>query len=122
MVNKLASTPFKINQTLLDYITGEESKHNLLTDVYTEHKFANLEKRSKYQQSVFASHNSKVVLQETILGLADYYRKFSKIYFPVRLDKRGRLYCSSNYLNYQSNELSKALLLFAYPGTILKIT
>lgn len=40
MENKLASTPFKLNQTLLDYITGEGSKHNLLIDVDTEHKFA----------------------------------------------------------------------------------
>lgn len=120
MVNKLARTPFKINQTLLDYIAGEGSKHNLLIDVYTEHKFANLEKRSKYQQSVFASHNSKVVLQETILGLAEFYRKFSKIYFPLRLDQRGRLYCSPDYLNYQSSELAKSLLLFAEAGTIHK--
>lgn len=120
MVNQISSTPFKINQTLLDYITGEGAKHNLLIDVHTKHKFADLEKRTKYQQSVFASHNSKIVLQETILGLAEFYRNFSKFYFPLRLDQRGRIYCSPSYLNYQSNELSKALLLFAYPGIINK--
>ena len=120
MVNKISSTPFKINQPLLDYINSEGAKHNLLIDPYTKHKFEDLNKRTKYQQGVFSSHNSKVVLQETILGIAEFYRRFSKIYFPLRLDQTGRIYCSPSYLNYQSNELSKALLLFAEPGIINK--
>lgn len=79
-----------------------------------------LKKGQKTQQGIYMSHNSKLVLQETILGLAEFYSRFSTIYFPVRLDQRGRLYCTSNYLNYQSNELSKALILFAKPGVINK--
>ena len=46
MANKINSTPFKINQTLLDYITGEGAKHNLLIDVRTKHKYQDLEKKS----------------------------------------------------------------------------
>ena len=61
---------------------------------------------------------SKIILQETVLGLAEFYSRFNEIYFPVRLDQRGRLYCSPAYLNYQSNDLAKALLLFAIPGII----
>jgi len=38
----------------------------------------------------------------------------------VTLDQRGRLYCSSGLFNCQSNQLSRALLLFANPGTIQK--
>ena len=34
MVNKLAFTLFKINHSLLDNITGEESKHNLLISAH----------------------------------------------------------------------------------------
>lgn len=52
--------------------------------------------------------------------IAAFYSKFSRIYFPVRLDQRGRLYCSPSFLNYQSSELSKALLLFAEPSIIRK--
>lgn len=118
MVNNISRTPFKINQTLLDYINNEGMKHDLLIDPDVTHKFEYLEKRNKYPRGVLASHKSKVILQQTILELADFYRSFSKIYFPVRLDQRGRLYCSPSYLNYQSNELSKALLLFAEPGII----
>ena len=120
MVNSISNNPFKINSTLLDYIHGDGTKHNLLIDPQAKHKFADLSKRTKYQQGILASHNSKVILQETILGIAEYYRRFSKIYLPGRLDTRERLYCSPSYLNYPSNELSKALLLFAEPGIINK--
>ncbi len=44
-------------------------------------------KTSKYQQTQYASYNSKVVLQERVLGLAEFYSKFSDMYFPVRLDQ-----------------------------------
>lgn len=120
LVNDISNTPFKINQPLLDYINTESDIHNLLIDINAKHKYEDLEKMTKYQKSSLASHKSKVVLQETILGLAEFYSNFSKIYFPVRLDQRGRLYCSPSYLNYQSNELSKALILFAEPGIIRK--
>lgn len=42
------------------------------------------------------------------------------MYFPVRLDQKGRLYCNSSYLDYQANDLSKSLILFAEPGIIEK--
>jgi DNA-directed RNA polymerase len=118
MINKISSTGFKINKTLFDYIINNGDKHNLLIDPTVKHKFADIQKKSKYQESVYASHNSKVILQKTILGIAEYFSNFSSIYFPVRLDQRGRLYCSPNFLNYQSNELSKSLLLFSEPGII----
>ena len=60
------------------------------------------------------------MLQENILALAQFFSKFTNIYFPIRLDQRGRIYCSPSYLNYQSCELSKALLLFSNPAVIRK--
>ena len=118
MVNNISKTPFKINKNLLDYIYNEGSKHNLLIDPEVRHEFEDLDKRNKHPKGVLASYKSKIILQQTILGIADFYSAFSNIYFPVRLDKRGRLYCSPSYLNYQSKELSKALVLFSEPGFV----
>lgn len=119
LVNKLSSTPFKINKSFLDYISNEGSKHNLLIDPEVKHKFADIPKRTKYQQSNYSSYISKVVLQETILGLSEFFSNFSKRYFTVRLDQRGRLYCTPSYLEYQ-DDLAKALLLYAEPGVLKK--
>ena len=38
--------------------------------------------------------------------------KDQTIYFPTFLDFRGRIYPTPNYLSYQSNDLSRSLLLF----------
>lgn len=53
------------------------------------------------------------------MELANLYRN-NIIYFPVRLDNRLRTYCMPTYLNYQSTELAKALILFSNPGLIYK--
>lgn len=47
-----------------------------------------------------------------------FYKDFNEIYFPIKLDQRGRLYCTPNFFHYQSNELSKALILFSKPGIV----
>lgn len=69
MVNKMSSIPFKINKTLMEFIL-KENNHNLLIDSNIKHKFYNITKRSKYQESVYKSYNSKLVLQDTILSIA----------------------------------------------------
>lgn len=120
MVNNLSRIPFKINKRLLEFIDENGENFNLLINPDTKHKFADIKKKTKYQKSVFASHNSKVILQETIRDLASYFQHFSELYFPVRLEQRGRLYCLPHYLDYQSSELAKALFLFARPGIIKK--
>jgi len=50
--------------------------------------------------------------------LADVFKN-NTIYFSVRLDNTGRLYCTFHYLNYQGLELAKSFLLFVKPGIIL---
>ena len=42
MLNNISSIAFKINQTVLDYINNEGSKHNLLRDPYAKHRFEDL--------------------------------------------------------------------------------
>jgi len=117
MVNNINSTPFMINRVLLEFIQTNGYKYNLLIDAFKgEGNESN--KLTKYQENKIKSHNGKLLLQDSILVIAQFYSKFPEIYFPVRIDQRGRVYCMPNFLNYQSNELSKALILFAEPGII----
>lgn len=121
-INDLIQTPFKVNSDLLEYIYGKGAKHNLLLDPDAKHKYPHIKKKTKAQQSAYSSHTSKVILQETIIGIAEFFNKYPNIYiyFPVRLDQRGRLYCAPSYFNYQSNELAKSLFLFSNPGVVYK--
>lgn len=119
LINNVSKTPFNINIPLLNFITYND-KYSLLIDMLTPHEFESLEKKNKYQESKYRSHNNKILLRKTIFEIVNFYKQFIEIYFPVRLDQTGRLYCSSNFFNYQSNELSKALILFANPGIINK--
>jgi DNA-directed RNA polymerase len=119
MINKVSGVPFKINVKVLENLITD--KHKLLID---SHIVADQEKEinnmTKYQLAKFKSLKSKFNLQETILGIADFYKSYNNIYFPLRLDSRGRIYCNTNYLNYQSSELAKSLLLFSNPSLISK--
>ena len=67
MINKIISTPFKINTELLEYILNNKDKHNLLLDPDVKHKFEDVENKTKYQKSQVASYNSKIVSCNIIL-------------------------------------------------------
>jgi DNA-directed RNA polymerase len=110
--------PYKINRELLEFIQDNNIKYDLLINKFKPHKYAHLDKRTTFRENELRSHNSAVIMQENILDIVGIYRNFSKIYFPVRLDSRGRLYPEPAFFHYQSNELPKALLLFAKPSVI----
>lgn len=118
LVNGVSKVPYKINTELLDFALNN-NKFNLLLDPNEVHKYQNV-KGDKVKESIYKSHVSKILLQETILGVANLYRKFSKFYIPVKLDQRGRMYTNTSYITYQGSELAKALLLFAIPCSIHK--
>jgi DNA-directed RNA polymerase len=71
MINNISSTPYKINTELFDYILM--NKHNLLINPDESSKYENIKKKSKYQQSKYNSHISKLNLQEIIIGLAEFW-------------------------------------------------
>ena len=48
MINNISNTPFKINNTLMNFILNNGDKYNLLIDPFIEHKFSGLTKKSKY--------------------------------------------------------------------------
>jgi DNA-directed RNA polymerase len=110
---------FKINKDVLDFIYLYADEYNLLTPYnidYTKLK----SKMLKREFTELESYLSKLYLQENILGLADIYYKIPGFYLPVRIDSRGRVNCVSQYLNYQSNELAKSLLLFSKGEKLMK--
>lgn len=110
LVNNVNSVIFKINKEMLDFIYLYADKFDLLLnyDIKTDFK-----KITKSEYTELESLVSKIDLQENILGLAELYSNVNEFYLPVRIDYRGRMNCVSQYLNYQSTELAKSLLLFS---------
>lgn len=116
IVNSLNSTGFKINSELLEFVETYGEKFGILQKEpsVTNSEYKDL---SSYKKKQVLANRSKYRLQNYILEIANTYKKLV-IYFPIRLDNRGRFYCTPNYLNYQGSDLARALLLFEKPGII----
>jgi len=128
-VNYLSSIPYKINTEVLDFINLNSKEIGLLQNLHPEtikleeyygilnFKIKNTNKTinrlsiKKIVKDVI-SYNSNYYLEKNIIGLANLYKLVDQIYFTITLDWRGRLYSESTYLNFQGNDLSKALILF----------
>lgn len=117
MVNNLNKTPYKVNKEVLNFIIEYGIQYDIIDDINKKHEYADI-KRTKRQDKIYRAHMSKITLEQTILGIAVSYVNVPNIYFPVRSDQRGRLYCEPNYFNYQSSELAKSLISFSLPGKI----
>lgn len=128
-VNALQSTPFIINQRILDTMvsimenhgglgglprTDETPKVPHLIDPTPEELEAHKKRLVAYYKHE-RTRVSKVLRTNTSLGCAKKYSKYEKIYFPWNLDYRGRIYPMSPALNPQGDDTQKALLLFADP-------
>ena len=123
MINNISSVGFKINGEVLDFILSKGIELNLITDPNLPHELELKSKTVKLtisEKKKLDSYLSTRRLEMNILGLAYIYKNLSEFYIPVRLDNRGRVYCTSEYLNYQSTELAKALLLFSKTEKISK--
>ena len=107
MVNNISSVPFKINDKVLDFILLNNEKYQFYNYINVIHPLSLKTKLSGKDEKELQSFNSKRNLELNILGLATIFRGVPCLYFPVRLDYRGRMYCMSEYLNYQSNDLAK---------------
>lgn len=116
MVNNINKTSYKINNEVLEFIQDYGVDYGLIEDVNKKHPLEDI-KRNKRQDKVYRAYKSKIILEQNILGIANTFVNMS-IYFPVRLDQRGRIYCEPLYFNYQSSDLAKSLISFTFPGII----
>lgn len=116
-VNNMMKTPFKVNKALLNYLLEFNYKHKLLINSDYKHEYADI-KRNKAQEKKYQQFLSKKMLEKYVLLIAHVYSNVPEIYFPIKLDNRGRLYPNVAFFHYQASELSKALIQFARPDII----
>lgn len=120
LVNNMSSVGYKINKDVLNFINTYGIEYGLVYDKIMKKSLQNKSNLTKEEYINLNSTLSKLELQENILGLANVFANIHEFFIPVRLDFRGRVNCMCEYLNYQSNELSKSLLLFSKPEKIKK--
>ena len=124
LINGLSKTPYKINKNVLEFIKLYGLEKGIILDD-TEKKISNFMKNpykyyTKKEKNDLRSLSSKISLQKNILNIAECYSDMEKLYFPVRLDNRTRIYCETDYFDYQKSDLAKGLILFVKPGIMLK--
>ena len=123
-INGLSKTPYKINKDTLKYIYKYGIKKNILIDW-------NVDELKSFNKDPYKGFNnrdskklraivSKILLEKNILSIAQTYSEVDKIYFPVCMDNRTRIYCDTDYFDYQKSDLAKGLISFAIPGRIYK--
>ena len=112
LANNVNSVPFKINKNVLDFIKDYDDLYGLIDLENYEH-LVHKPRLNKTEYIQLESFLSKRALYENILGLATAYSNVSEFYLPIRIEFRGRLNCISDFLNYQSSDLAKSLLLFS---------
>jgi len=127
-VNGINKTPFKINIDTLNYIRKHAFTKGIIININDENiipkSFINnpysLKRINKKDRNKYRSILSKIQMERNILNIAITFSKMEKIYFPVRLEFRGRILCNTEFFDYQKNDLAKGLISFARPGKILK--
>jgi len=115
LVNNISSVGYKINKDVLEFVLFSSNNYfkDDIIDIYYKHPLLEKSKLTIREKRELDRYLSKKELQENILGLASVLSDVPSFYMPVNLDFRGRLNCIPEFLNYQSNELAKALLLFS---------
>ena len=135
-VNTMQNTPYKINTFILHVMQEAWDKGlavggmppNVNYDIPNKpHDIeTNYESRKEWKKKAVMVHTenarmfSKRLLYAKIMWLADKFKDYATLYFPLQLDFRGRAYCVPAFLNYQSITGAKALLSFAHGKEITK--
>ena len=135
-INLMQSTSYKINKFILEVMQNAWDKGlsiggmppiknldvpNKPHDIETNKEA--LKKWKKESVIVHTENNrmvSKRLLYAKIIWLAQKFKDYATLFFPLQLDFRGRAYCVPAFLNYQSINGAKALLNFAVGKAITK--
>ena len=124
LINGLSRTPYKINIDTLNFIYKYGVEKDIIIDTNKKEIKDILKDPYKFNNKKTALNNrsivSKVYLQENILNIAELFSNVEEIFFPVRMDNRTRIYCITDYFDYQKNDLAKGLISFATPGKVYK--
>jgi DNA-directed RNA polymerase, mitochondrial len=104
-VNAMQSTAYKINQFILDVMKQAWDRGISLGGMPST---KNKEIHTENNRMV-----SKRLLYAKIIWLAEKFKEYATLFFPLQLDFRGRAYCVPAFLNYQSINGAKALLNFS---------
>ena len=135
-VNTMQNTPYKINKFVLKVMQEAWDKGlaiggmppNVNYDIPNKpHDIeTNAESRKDWKRKAVMVHTenarmfSKRLLYAKIMWLAEKFKDYQTLYFPLQLDFRGRAYCVPAFLNYQSITGAKALLSFSRGKEITK--
>lgn len=136
-VNTLQSTPFIINEKVLDVANYILQNHGgvggieptesapAIPKIPSEQWDKMTEKEQKIYKNKLGKRHKKEVARKSrllrtsvALGCAKKFSVYEKIYFPWNIDYRGRLYPISTELSPQGDDLQKSLLSFAEPQEI----
>jgi DNA-directed RNA polymerase len=120
VINNISTIGYKINKDVLNFIKLHGLELGLISSDKDILELKLKKKLTKLDRKHIDSLQSKFDLDNNILGIAEVYQNLPSFYIPVRMDSRGRIYCISNYLNYQSSDLAKSLLLFSKGEIICK--
>ena len=135
-VNLMQSTAYRINTFILEVMQNAWDKslsiggmppiENLDIPQKPHDIDTNKEALFEYKKACVIVHtennrmSSKRMLYAKIINLAEQFKKYVTMYFPIQLDFRGRAYCVPAFLNYQSINGAKALLNFSQGKAITK--
>lgn len=128
-VNGMQSVPWKINEKILNTMREYHRKGLSVNEVVPFSGVIELPtydpedtdpaKKKEYKRQAFNVHltnfqnKTKAFIIAKLLCISETMKLHEKIYFPVQLDFRGRMYCFNELLHFQGNDSSRGLLLFS---------
>lgn len=101
------------DQSMSDFLDSLSHKDAVLVKTYSNEVKA----KREYIQRKTELAGARINLRRS-LALAEKYKGFERIYFPVNTDRRSRVYYATPNLNPQGPDHEKALLELAYPKRV----